>query len=116
MYKNARKLYLPKCVPSYLEASKPIVAFSSDEQFICAAKYEAKLRTQIMNETNVYLFQYSHAQLVMTFLKEIFYPYGTFGFAAHGLDIIVRTLFFTLIIFKGFDFNINLDGEIERAK
>ena len=80
-----------------------------------------------MNKTNVYLFQYSHAQLVMTFLKEIFYPYGTFGFAAHGLDIIVRTLFFTLIIlllsscktvggFKGFDFNINLDGEIESAK
>ena len=127
VYKNARKLYLPKCVPSYLEALKPIVAFSSDEKFICAAKYEAKQRTQIMNKTNVYLFQYSHAQLVMTFLKEIFYPYGTFGFAGHGLDIIVRTIFFTLIIqllsscktvggFKGFDLNINLDGEIESAK
>ena len=127
VYKNARKLYLSKCVPSYLEALKPIVAFSSDEQFICATKYEAKQRTQIMNKTNVYLFQYSHAQLVMTFLKEISYPYGTFGFAGHGLDVIVRTIFFALKLqllsscktvggFKGFDLNINLDGEIESAK
>lgn len=98
VYKNARKLYLPKCVPSYMEALKPIIAFSSDERFICATKYEAKERSRLMNRTNVYLFQYSHAQLVMTFLKEIFYPYGTFGFAAHGLDIIVRTYFYTSII------------------
>ena len=102
VYKNARKLYLPKCIPSYLEALKPIIEFSSDQEFICATRYEAELRSQLMNGTNVYLYQYSHAQLVLTFLKELFFPYGTFGFAGHGLDIIVRTLFYYLVLVKQF--------------
>ncbi|XP_028397988.1 cholinesterase-like [Dendronephthya gigantea] len=87
VYEKARELYQPKCIPSFLEALKPSVAFGTDESFICASRHEAKLRSKIMNTTHVYVFQYSHAPLVkyVTYL----YPYGVFGFSAHGLDIVV---------------------------
>ena len=86
VYEKARKLYIPKCVPSYLEALKPSVAFQSDRAFICAARREAKLRSKLMNATNVYLYQYSHAKLVASSSSRL-YPYGLFGFAAHGVEI-----------------------------
>ncbi len=88
VYEKVRELYKPKCVPSYLEALKPTVAFDSDRMFICASRQEAKLRSTFMNATNVYLFQYSHAPLV-TYITYL-YPYGVFGFAGHGLDVVVR--------------------------
>ena len=93
VYKKARELYKQKCIPSYLEALKPSVAFDSDRTFICASKQEAKLRSKLMNASNVYLYQYSHAPLV-PYIASL-YPYGLFGFSGHGLDLVVRnsTLF-----------------------
>ena len=88
VYDKANELYKPKCIPSYLEALKPSVAFDSDRMFICASRQEAKLRFKLMNATKVYLYQYSHAPLV-TYFTDL-YPYGTFGFAGHGLDEVVR--------------------------
>jgi carboxylesterase type B len=88
VYEKARELYEPSCIPSYLEALKPSVAFHSDITFICASREEAKLRSKLMNSTNVYLFQYSHAPLV-PYLPSL-YPYGLFGFAGHAIEIIVR--------------------------
>ena len=90
VYKKARELYRPECIPSFLEALKPIVAFESDRRFICASIEETKMRSKIIKTSNVYLYQYSHSPLV-NYLPQ-FYPYGTFGFAAHGLDVMVRSL------------------------
>ena len=86
VYDKANELYKPKCIPSYLEALKPSVAFDSDKMFICASRQEAILRSKLMNATKVYLYQYSHAPLV-TYVTYL-YPYGAFGFAGHGLDVV----------------------------
>ena len=88
VYEKARELYKPKCIPSYLEALKPSVAFESDRMMICGSRQEAKLRSKHMNTTNVYAFQYSHAPLV-NYIPWL-YPYGVFGFAGHALDVVVR--------------------------
>ena len=87
VYKKARQLYVPDCVPSHLEALKLSIAFQSDRVMICAARYEAKLRSKLMNATKVYFYQYSHAKLVATGSLTGLYPYGLFGFAAHGADV-----------------------------
>ena len=97
VYEKARELYKPKCIPSYLEALKPSVAFQSDRIFICGSRQEAKLRSKLMNSTNVYVFQYSHAPLV-NYIPSL-YPYGVFGFAAHGIDVMVRnSAFYTKML------------------
>ncbi|CAB3999757.1 Hypothetical predicted protein [Paramuricea clavata] len=88
VHEKARELYLPKCIPSYLEALKPSVAFESDRWMICGSRQEAKLRSKHMNTTNVYVFQYSHAPLA-SYIPSL-YPYGVFGFAGHALDVEVR--------------------------
>ena len=88
VYEKARELYKPKCIPSYLEALKPSVAFESDRMMICGSRQEAKLISKHMNTTNVYAFQYSHAPLV-NYIPWL-YPYGVFGFAGHALDVVVR--------------------------
>ena len=100
VYKKARELYKPNCIPSYFEALKPSVAFDSDRIFICGIKQEAKLRSKLMKATNVYLFQYSHSPLP-TYSTYLF-PFGVFGFAGHGLDVIVRP-FFVFIMYLSFN-------------
>ena len=87
VYEKARALYEPKCVPSYIEALRSSVNFESDRYFICPTRNEVLLRNKIFTGTNVFLYRYSHIPL-MPYLPQL-YPYGTFGFAAHGLDIIV---------------------------
>ena len=87
VYEKARKIYIPTCVPSYFEALKPSVALESDRGFICKARHEAQQRSKLMNATNVYLYQFSHAKLATTPVLFGLYPYGLFGFAAHGVDI-----------------------------
>ena len=96
VYEKARELYKPKCIPSYLEALKPSVAFDSDRMVICASRQEAKLRSKFMNASCVYLFQYSHTPLVTYFT--FIYPYGIFGFAGHGLDVMVRYFYIVLLM------------------
>ncbi|XP_028408724.1 bile salt-activated lipase-like [Dendronephthya gigantea] len=54
--------------------------------FICATRNEAKLRYNLMNTTNSYVFQYSHTPLV-PYLPDV-YPYGLYGFAGHALDVV----------------------------
>jgi carboxylesterase type B len=91
VYEKARELYKQKCIPSYLEALKPSVAFDTDRGFICASVEEAKLISKLMNASNVYLFQYSYAPLAT--YSTYLYPYGIFGFAGHGLDVLVNKTF-----------------------
>ena len=91
IYEKARELYKQECASdSYIEALKPLVALESDTFFICPTRHEAKIRAQLLNTTNVYLYQYSHTPLVLYIA--MLYPYGTFDFAAHGLDVVVRIL------------------------
>ena len=87
VYEKARQLYIPKCVPSCLEALKPSVAFQSDQLIICGTRHEAKLRLKLMNTSNVYRYQYSHAPLVTADLMTEMYPYGLFEFAAQVVDV-----------------------------
>ena len=102
VYKKARELYKPECIPSYLEALKPITAFESDRMFICPSRQETIRRAKIMNTSNIYLYQYSHAPLV-SYIDEL-YPYGVFEFAAHGLDVVVRNLSNYFLLRKSYDY------------
>ena len=110
IYKKARDLYKQECVSdSYIEALKPLVALGSDTFFICATRDEVKIRAQFLNTTNVYLYQYSHTPLVpyITWL----YPYGTFEFAAHALDLVVRILPILIILEKSRNYSIVLRSQ-----
>ena len=85
VYDQALKLYQPKCIPSFREAFKPTMAFLSDFYFVCDTVEEANLRTKILNSTNTYLYQYSYSSPI----PSRWYPKGTYGFAAHALDVVV---------------------------
>ena len=99
IYEKARELYNQECASdSYIEALKPLVALGSDTTFICPTRNEAKKRAQLLKTTNVYLYQYSHTPLV-PYLASV-YPYGTFDFAGHALDIVVRILHILIILEK----------------
>ena len=84
VYNEAAKLYQPKCIPSFIEALKPLVAFQTDLQFACDTANEAIVRSKILNSTNTFLYQYSFASSIPT---RNLYPNGEFGFAAHGVDV-----------------------------
>ncbi|XP_046839170.1 cholinesterase-like isoform X2 [Xenia sp. Carnegie-2017] len=81
-YEVAQKLYLSECTPSFTEAYRPLVNFLTDWAFTCPEKEESLLRVRIFPEQPVYVFQYAYATAVPGT-----YPTGTFGFAAHGLDL-----------------------------
>ncbi|XP_046846337.1 acetylcholinesterase-like [Xenia sp. Carnegie-2017] len=89
VYDKAREFYKPACIPSFLEAMKPSIAFESDVMFICSSVEETKLRSNIssnmMNGSNLYLYLYSHVPLVT--YETSLYPYGIFEFSTHGLDV-----------------------------
>ena len=85
VYNQALKLYQPECIPSFIEALKPTVAFSTDQVYVCPTNIEAKLQSQLYNASDVYLYHYSHSSPMFLSL----YPNGTFGFAAHGTDVLV---------------------------
>ena len=84
VYEQAVKLYQPECIPSFIEAFKPSVAFQTDTQFACDTANDAIVSSKILNYTNIFLYQYSFASTVL--IRRL-YPKGTFGFAAHALDI-----------------------------
>ena len=84
VYEHAVKLYQPECIPSFIEAIKPSVAFQTDTQFACDTVNDAIVSSKILNFTNIFLYQYSFASTVL--IRRL-YPKGTFGFAAHALDI-----------------------------
>ena len=96
VYDKAREFYKPACIPSFLEAMKPSIAFESDVTFICSSVEEAKLRSNISSNmvdgSNLYLYLYSHVPLVT--YETSLYPYGIFEFSTHGLDVYVSFLFF----------------------
>ena len=88
----AIELYLPKCIPTFVEAFRPIVDIASDFTFTCGIRQEAILRSKMIH--NVYLYRYSYA----TPVPYSVYPQGQFGFAAHGADVLVSVLFLNTLI------------------
>ena len=92
---EAIKLYSPKRnFQSIKEAVRPLIELSSDFWFACGAREEAIDRSQTL-QSSVYLYRYSHSSDVATIkLFPSYYPNGTFGFAAHGLDVVVSVLKF----------------------
>ena len=94
VYDQAVKLYQPKCIPSFIEAFKPLVAFQTDTQFACDTANDAIVSSKILNSTNIFLYQYSFASSASSaVLIRRLYPNGVFGFAAHVLDILVSSLY-----------------------
>ena len=94
VYEHAVKLYQPECIPSFIEAIKPSVAFQTDTWFACDTANDAIVSSKILNSTNIFLYQYSFASSAISaeFIRR-FYPNGVFGFAAHALDILVSSLY-----------------------
>ena len=96
VYDQAVKLYQPECIPSFIEAFKPSMAIQTDTLFACGTANDAIVSSKILNFTNIFLYQYSFASSAVLFRS--LYPNGVFGFAAHGLDIWVSSLYIYIYI------------------
>ena len=105
VYDQAVKLYQPECIPSFIEAFKPSMAFQSDTQLTCDTANDAIVSSKILNFTNIFLYQFSFASSVV--LYRGLYPNGVFGFAAHGLDEWVSSLSYIYIL-KSKRYNLRL--------
>ena len=81
-YEVAQKLYSSKCTSSLTEAYRPLVDFLTDWAFTCPVKEEAYMRAIFLPKQPVYVYRYAYASAV-----SLFYPEGTFGFVAHGMDL-----------------------------
>ncbi|XP_046863092.1 acetylcholinesterase-like isoform X2 [Xenia sp. Carnegie-2017] len=77
----AKRLYSPKCTPSFVESLKPLVDMLSDWAFTCPMKYEAHQRVLMFPATKVFVFRYTYPSP-----EPHAYPVGTYGFANHGQD------------------------------
>ena len=85
VYREALTLYNLECVPSFVEAVRPMVDMHSDLWFTCPAINETKLRAQLPSSSSIYLYRYYHASAVA--MMEFLYREDTFGFVTHGADI-----------------------------
>ncbi|XP_046864382.1 cholinesterase-like [Xenia sp. Carnegie-2017] len=81
-YEVAKKLYSPKCTPSYIEALRPLVDFLTDWSFTCPMKNEAYQRVLKFPRKDVFVFRYKYSSPVPHS-----YASGTFGYADHGNDL-----------------------------
>ena len=81
-YDVAKKLYSPKCTPSYIEALRPLVDFLTDWSFTCPMMHEAYQRVLKFPRKDVFVFRYKYSSPVPHRS-----PWGTFGYANHGNDL-----------------------------
>ncbi|XP_028416350.1 cholinesterase-like, partial [Dendronephthya gigantea] len=84
VHKKALELYEPKCYPNYVEALRPTIDFQTDKYWSCETTKLAKTWSDQSIGKNVYVFRFSYAPPLDIL---VYYPQGTFGFAAHASDL-----------------------------
>jgi carboxylesterase type B len=78
-------LYLPECTPNFIEALRPTIEFQTDKYWSCeTAKLARSWSTRSVGRTYLYRFSYAPPLDLL-----LYYPQGSFGFAAHAADLMV---------------------------
>ena len=86
VHKKALELYEPKCYPNFIEAFRPTIELQTDKYWSCQTTKLAKdWSTQSIGK-NVYVFRFAYTPPRDML---VYYPQGTFGFAAHASDLMV---------------------------
>jgi carboxylesterase type B len=86
VHKKASELYEPKCYPNFVEAFRPTIELQTDKYWSCQTTQLARSWSTQSIGKNVYVFRFSYSPPLDML---VYYPQGTFGFAAHASDLMV---------------------------
>lgn len=98
VYKKALELYEPSCSPNYIEALRPTIDLETDRSWNCQTTKLAKMWSAQSTGENNYVFRFSYAPPLDIL---VYYPQGTFGFAAHASDLMVGVYLLKFIMTCG---------------
>jgi carboxylesterase type B len=91
VHKKALELYEPECYPNFVEALRPTIDLHTDKYWSCrTTKLAQSWSTQSIGK-KVYAFRFAYAPPIDML---VYYPQGTFGFAAHASDLFVSDSIF----------------------
>jgi carboxylesterase type B len=86
VHEKALELYEPQCYPNFVEALRPTIELETDKYWGCQTTQLARTWSTQSIGKNVYVYRFSYAPPLDML---VYYPQGTFGFAAHASDLVV---------------------------